>query len=187
MLKGKKAAMELTMGTMVTIVLLVMVLILGGYFVQKIFFSAGSSLDAIDESVKGEISKLFSEDNTKRLVIFPASRRIELEKGQSESGFAISIRNVGNAEDTFSYTIEAVETSCQELSVTAATGMISLNRQRQGIRIPAGSIMSEPFLVTFNIPETAPPCQVTYSINIENSAGIYISSVDVAYLTILSD
>ena len=81
-MENKKAAMELTMGTMVTIVLLVMVLILGGYFVNKIFFSATSSVDQIDAQVRDQINKLFAEDNTRKVVIFPSTRKIILSKGE---------------------------------------------------------------------------------------------------------
>lgn len=186
MLNNKKAAMELTMGTMVTIVLLVMVLILGGYFVQKIFFSAGESLDAIDQSVKSEINKLFSEDTNKKIIIYPASRRLTLNKGERGQGFALSIRNTGTEADTFTYTVEAQETDCPtSLSVSQADGFLGLGKTGT-VQIPAGDIMTNPTLVTFNIPETAPPCSIKYSVTMQKGGQLYGSSVDVI-LNIESD
>lgn len=174
----KKAAMELTMGTMVTIVLLVMVLILGGYFVNRIFFSATGSIDQIDTAVKSEINKLFAEDETRKIVFYPSSRRIELDKGIQGQGFAFSIRNVGTEPDTFTYNIQAQETSCpNSLSANAADSLIALGRTGT-IQIPAGSIMENPRLVTFNIPETAPPCTVKYSITMQKSGQLYGASLD---------
>lgn len=174
------------MGTMVTIVLLVMVLILGGFFVNKIFFSAQSSIDVIDVAVKDEISKLFSNDANKKIVILPASRRIDLEKGARGKGFAFSIRNIGTEAASFSYTIQAQETDCpSSLSVSQAGDLLALGKQGN-VQIPAGSIMENPILVTYNIPETAPPCAVKYSINMQKGEELYGASVDVI-VTIQSD
>ena len=48
-----------------------------------------------------------------------------------------------------------------------AEDLISLNKQRNNILIPAGSIMEDPIFVKFDIPETSPPCQIVYVINME--------------------
>ncbi len=174
----KKGAMELTMGTMVTIVLLVMVLILGGYFVNKIFFSASGSIDQIDTAVKNEINKLFAEDESRKIVFYPSSRGIELEKGVQGRGFGFSIRNIGLEADTFTYDIQAQETSCpNSLSITQAESFISLGKAGT-IQIPAGSIMENPRLVTFNIPETAPPCEVKYVLTMQKGGQLYGASLD---------
>lgn len=185
-MENKKAAMELTMGTMVTIVLLVMVLILGGYFVNKIFFSATGSIDQIDIAVKNEINKLFSQDESRTIVIFPSSRQISLEKGQQGSGFAFSIRNTGTEAATFTYDIKATETSCpSSLTTTQADSFIALGKTGTA-QISAGSIMENPKLVTFSVPETAPPCLVAYTITMQKGGQLYGSSVDVQ-VTIESD
>jgi len=185
-LKNKKAAMELTMGTMVTMVLLIAALIFGGVLVQKIFFSASTSLDSIDESVKSEISKLFSEDTNKKIIIYPPSRTITLKKGDRGKGFALSIRNTGTQADTFTYTIKAIETDCpSSLSVEQADSFLGLGKTGS-VQISAGDIMESPTLVTFNIPETAPPCSIKYSVIMKKGSELYGSSVDVI-LNIESD
>lgn len=171
--------MELTMGTMVTMVLLVAVLILGGYLVNRIFTSGLESVDAIDSQVKNEINKLFAEDDSRKIIIYPASRRVGLEKGVDGNGFAFSIRNTGTDSSTFTYSIEATETDCPDsLSIAAANSLIGLGKTGS-VTIPAGSIMDNPKLVTFNIPDTTPPCSISYSINIDKGGQAYISSVDV--------
>lgn len=178
--------MELTMGTMVTIVLLVMVLILGGYFVNKIFFSATSSIDQIDAQVRDQINKLFAEDNTRKVVIFPSTRKISLSKGEQGNGFAFSIRNVETEADTFTYNIQATETSCpNSLSTAQADSFIALGKTGT-IQIPAGSIMENPKLITFSVPETAPPCLIAYTITMQKGGQLYGASVDVQ-VTIESD
>ncbi len=173
-MKNKKAAMEMSVGTIVTIVLLMSVLVLGVVLVQKIFKSATSSIDDIDQSVKNEISKLFSQDESKRIVIYPSSRKISIKKGEQGQGFAFSIRNVGKEADSFTYEIAAEETGCKELNVEEADNFIELGRSGE-IKIPAGQIMENPKLVTFNIPGDAPPCPVSYLINVEKGGEIYTS------------
>lgn len=180
----KKGAMEMTMGTMVTIVLLTMVLILGGYFVSKIFTSGMENINSIDQNVKNQINKLFSEDNTKKLVIYPPSRDITIKKGDEGIGFGLSIRNVGDEADKFSYVISAEETSCG-MQLSKAEDLIVLNKERNNIAIPAGNVMDDPIFVKFTVPETTPPCKITYTVNMEQGTKPYGSSVDV-YVTIKS-
>ncbi len=190
MMKNRKAAMELTMGTMVTIVLLVMVLILGGYFVNKIFFSATRSIDQIDAQVTDQINKLFAEDNTRKLVVYPSTRKISLSKGAQGDGFAFSIRNTGTEAATFTYNIQASETSCpSSLTIEQADTFIATGKEATAtrpIQIPAGEIMESPQLVTFNVPEGAPPCSISYLITMQKAGQAYGSSVGVV-VTIESD
>lgn len=60
-MKNKKAAMEMSVGTIVTIVLLMSVLILGLVLVRNIMCSGISITDDITESVEGEIKGLFGQ------------------------------------------------------------------------------------------------------------------------------
>ena len=183
MKKNRRAAMEMSVGTIVTIVLLMTVLILGLVLVRTIFKSSVENINGIDTAVKAEIEKLFAENENKKVVIYPPTREVEIKKGENSRGFGLSIRNVGNSEDKFSYEITAIETSC-DMQLSKAEELIVLNRQRNNLLISAGSIMEDPIFVKFDIPETAPPCQITYSINMEQGTQIYGSSIDV-YVTIV--
>jgi len=183
-MENKSGAMELTMGTMVTIVLLVMVLILGGYFVNKIFSQATTSIDSIDQSVKNEINKMFTEDNTRKIVIYPETRKISIKKGTDGSGFGMSIRNVENEPNKFGYEIKAVEIEEGCPITFSQADALLYGASRSEIQIGAGDVMEYPALIEFNIPETAPPCKITYSISMKKGNEPYGSSVDVI-LTIL--
>lgn len=176
---SKKAAMEMTMGTMVTIVLLTIVLILGGYFANKVFSSASGSIDSIDQSVKNEINKLFSEDTSKRIVVYPSTRKITLQKGQDDSGFGFSIRNVDGSPAAFSYEVFAIENDCS-ISLLDADSLIAIGKDRSNIKLDAGSIMSDPVFVRFNIPESAPPCLIRYAIEVHQGglSGTNYGSID---------
>jgi len=58
-----------------------------------------------------------------------------------------------------------------------------LGQKDGNIIIPAGNIMEEPNLVTFNIPENTPPCEIAYAVSIKKGAENYGTPTQV-YLTI---
>lgn len=60
--KNKRAAMEMSVGTIVTIVLLMSVLILGLVFIRKIMCSGIVIVDGIDKKVQGQLINLFGTD-----------------------------------------------------------------------------------------------------------------------------
>tara|TARA_Y100000034_G_scaffold112542_1_gene146616 strand:+ start:844 stop:1410 length:567 start_codon:yes stop_codon:yes gene_type:complete len=177
---NKKAAMEMTIGTMVTIVLLVAVLVMILFFITRITESGIGAIDGIDSAVKTEIDKLFSKDSSKKIIIYPESRKITIKKGEDHLGFGFSIRNTGE-EDSFSYDITAVETGGKgcDLRLSEADGLISLGKQKNSILISAGTVMEYPIFVRFDIPDTTPPCEIRYAINVEKSGQIYGASMDV--------
>src|SRR3989344_4731561 len=106
MIIGRKAAIEMSVGTIVVIVLAMTMLILGLTLVRTIFSGAITSVEQVDQAVKGKINELFSEDKTKKVVIYPETRLIQIEKGNDkELGFAFSIRNIDTVGGKFSYTV----------------------------------------------------------------------------------
>jgi hypothetical protein len=176
---NKKAAMEMTIGTMVTIVLLVAVLVMILFFITRITESGTGAIDGIDSAVRAEIDKLFSKDSSKKMIIYPATRAITIKRGEDSLGFGFSIRNTGE-EDSFSYDITAEEISTRcDLRLSEADGLISLGKKDNSILISAGAVMEYPIFVRFDIPDTTPPCEIRYAINVEKSGQIYGSSINV--------
>ncbi|MCH7640749.1 hypothetical protein IID22_00925, partial [Patescibacteria group bacterium] len=159
MINNKKAAMEMSVGTIVTIVLLMTVLIMGLVLVRTIFKSSIENINVIDESVKSEITKLFSEDNNKKLVIYPARKQISLKKGES-GGFGFSIRNVEQTTGSFSYEVSVIEVTANcQMTTEAAENLIILGRSGSNIVISSGSIL-DAILVRYKIPESASLCNI---------------------------
>jgi hypothetical protein len=182
MFKGKKAALEMSVGTIVTIVLLMTVLILGLVLIRTIFTGAIENVNSIDQSVKNEINKLFSEDNTRKIVVYPPTRQIVIKKGnQDYLGFAFSIRNVETTEGRFTYEVFVndpdLRTKCN-INSNEAEGWIQVGRTGS-ITIPPGSSMQDPEFVRFLVPENAPPCTVRYGINVEKDRIQYGTTVNV--------
>ncbi len=61
--KNKRAAIEMSMGTIITIILAVVFLILGLTFVKSIFGVASSSIQITDDKLKAQLSTLFADEN----------------------------------------------------------------------------------------------------------------------------
>jgi hypothetical protein len=173
--KNKKAAMEMSVGTIVTIVLLMAVLVLGLVLTRTIFKGSEQNINSIDEGVKNQINELFSKDDLKKIVLYPGTS-ISIKKGGDESGFAFSIRNIETAAAVFSYkiTADSIERGCS-LSNSVAESYISLGSSGSGIQIPAGNKLENPIFVKFRIPEDAPPCEIRYKINVYKGSSLYDS------------
>jgi hypothetical protein len=179
-MKKKDAQMEMSVGTIVTIVLLMTVLILGLILVRSIFSSSVDNIKGIDQAVKNEIKKIFEADSSKKIAVYPETRIITIKKGSDDSGFGFSIRNVYTDASTFSYEVSAVETDCpNSMTLSDADSLISLGKKGDNIQIPASSIMENEIFVRFNIPETVPACKVRYNINVNKAGTVYISSVGI--------
>ena len=168
---NKKAAMEMSVGTIVTIVLLMTVLILGLVLVRSIFSSSTSAIDSIDSSVQNEIQKLFAEEG-KLIVIYPTSRQITLKKGKDPSGFAFSIRNPDEGKD-FTYSIQADPA----YDYTRCGTSFNMEKANKFLLVPSGSFFVKtgsnldlPGLVLFEIPDTAPLCTIPYTLKIDDGA-----------------
>jgi len=173
--------MEMSVGTIVTIVLLMTVLVLGLVLVRIIFKSAVENVDITDQAIKNEINKLFAEDTSKKILVYPETRQVVIPKGEPDLGFGIAIRNVLGEETSFFYEIEAVETSCG-LRPTEADDYIGLGKERTNIKLPPGSVMADAIWVRMDIPETAPPCQIRYTISVHEgsrSGPLYSPQLDV--------
>lgn len=168
--------MELSMGTFVTIVLIVVAMVLGFALIRTIFQSGTSAIDQIDAAVQNEINKLFAEEG-KKLVVYPASRQITLSKGDEPKGIAFSARNNDVESATFSYEVSADDVSkCGSLTEEQAnrfmiggTGEFSLG---------PGNTLDLPRLIKFDIPESAPPCTMVYNLAVSKGGEPY-SSADI--------
>ncbi|MBI2045741.1 hypothetical protein HYT23_06795 [Candidatus Pacearchaeota archaeon] len=177
MARNKRAAMEMSVGTLVTIVLLMVVLVMGIILIRNIFGGSTDAVEAINSEVIDEINKAFSDD-TRILSIAPGDRTITLDRDKEPAGFAFSIRNRETNPIEISYKVEAVDISkCGDgFSIPEANeyllgggGTFSLD---------TGTTLSLPILVKYVIPRNAPPCTMIYKLTIlkRGSAVDYDSS-----------
>ena len=167
----KKAAMEMSVGTIVTIVLLMTVLVLGIFFIIQIFSGATNAIDSVNTEVEDQIKKLFSDEG-KKLAIYPTSRDIKLKKDDDPKGFAFSVLNKDVESAKFTYSLIADDVSdCGSLTESQANNF--LIGGSGNFQLGPGSSLDQSRLVKFNVPETAPLCTIIYLIEIEKNGEPY--------------
>ena len=177
---NKKAAMEMSVGTIVTIVLLMTVLILGLVLVRKIFSGSIDVVDMTDRQIKDEVNKLFSKDD--KLVVYPDTREVEIPIGDNRGKFGLGIKNLGGTGGgDFSYEVEATSISKEcsggenPVNQIRAETWITLGAKENNIRIAPGETVAKN--VKLNIPIGSPlPCSVRYSITVKVGNEVYATS-----------
>jgi len=163
MIRNKKGAMEMSMGTLVTIVLLMAVMVLGIVLVRSIFSSGTNAVNEIDNEVQQEIDKLFSDDSGS-VVIYPPSREVRIEQGDS-GGVGISLRNPerGEGTRTYSYVTTYLDDDCS-LGGSEGGSYLVLGDHENGIQLGSGQQLSQARLIKLRIPTDAPLCEIRYKV-----------------------
>lgn len=167
--------MQMSVGTIVTIVLLMTVLILGLVLVKNIFASATKVVDLTDAQLTEEVNKLFGED--KKVVVYPASRRMEIEQTEID-GFGIGIKNLlpNVGQNTFSYVVVVSDpdfrTKCG-VDESAVLDWMVVGRAENNIPIPVGGKSTQ--RVLFNIPVGTSLCTFRLRVNVDSELGPYES------------
>ena len=181
----KRGAMEMSVGTIVTIVLLMSVLVLGLIMVRSIFMGGTTSVTKINDKVSSQIDELFASDENLRVAIYPSDYKIKLKQGTRGEGFAFSISNKNLESAKFKYEVGVnqyfdMEENCNINSKIADSWIL----QPEGEILLGGSTdMTNPKLILFNIPENAPRCTIPFKLEITEGGDPY-EEVEV-FLTIV--
>ncbi|MBR9705428.1 hypothetical protein GOV14_00160 [Candidatus Pacearchaeota archaeon] len=88
MVKQKKAAMELSIGTVVVLVLAMAMLVLGGVLVKKIFFGATESVDELTGKVRNQIADLFAKGDSNIIIKLGSDKSADVKQGDVDYGIA---------------------------------------------------------------------------------------------------
>ena len=172
--RNRSAAMEMSVGTIVTIVLLVSVLILGIVLIKNIFTSAKSVVDLTDQQLRNEVEKLFSEES--KMSVYPGTRLVEI-KQDSTNGVGIGIRNLltgASSDKTFSYVVTISDADLNKkcgIDEETVEGWIVTGRTEENIPIPSGDFSTQKVL--FEIPVGSPLCTIRFRINVNADATAY--------------
>lgn len=174
--KNKKAAIELSVGTIVVIVIAMSMLILGLILVKNIFTIATYNVDQVGDKVKSEINKLFANEEQKIVLYLPKGNQISVKKGDT-FGVAFAIRNTAKGESqagNFAYTVAAssIETGCQ-LSLEQANTYIRIGGTGTAKLLPGDVDFP---LVQMRPAESAPLCLVRYDITVTKEGQAYTRS-----------
>lgn len=165
----------MSMNTFVTIVLVVIVMVLAIFFIQKIFLSGTNAIDSIDSQVQSEINKLFADEGGK-LAVYPSSKQITIKRGDDPKGFAFSVKNDRNDKSTtYKYLITASDVSdCGGSIIKTDAESYLLTKPTEFNLGPSASLDAE--LVLFKIPKSAPACTMVYSLEIKRGTESYASA-----------
>jgi len=176
--RGKRGAVELSVGTIVVLVLAMTMLIMGIVLIRGIFRGATYNVKSLNEKVRGEINKLFTEDD--KLVIFLAENIAKVEQGD-DFGVAFGIKNLETgttqagifSSDVVVSNPSEVQSKCGISSSVVENWMTG--KSEANIPISPGQVGHG--LVRFNIPKTAPLCTIRFRINIEKDKQPYATGL----------
>jgi len=166
---NKKAAIELSIGTIVIIVLAMSMLVLGLVLVRNIFKGATDSVDEMNDGVKEQIKNLFvHEDDRAVLKLTDGTARVK--QGQS-FGVAFGVRNTdrgSTTSQTFNYA-----TVLDDPSIRTNCGVSQADAEKW-VQFGSGSLSVSPGgfdaeRVKVFIPDGSPLCQTKYRIIIYRS------------------
>ncbi len=167
----KKGAMELSMGTIVILVLAMSMLILGLVLVRTIFTGAKYNVDTMNTKVQNEINKLFVEDE--KMVVYLANKKLEIKSGD-DWGVAFAIKHLIEGEGgskKFKYNVEVnmdsidLKSSCGGLTIAEAESWIKAGKSSSMTLNPAETGHD---IIRFSVPEGAPLCFIRYSITVDH-------------------
>jgi hypothetical protein len=176
MIKNNKGAMEMSVGTIVTIVLLVSVLVLGLILIRSIFDVGINAVDMTEDQIGNEMKKIFTEE--KKLVIYPGTTEIEMKRGETWGvGLGVANRLKGDVRNQqFSYEVYVDDPDVRDNCGLNSNEVEEWIKGREGIDIPmpVGNDISVE-KVLFEVPETAPLCSVKIRVQVKVDKANYAS------------
>jgi len=169
--KNKRAALELSIGTIVILVLAMSMLILGLILIRTIFSGAKFNVETMNKKVEAEINKLFVEDQ--RAVLYLPNRIAEVTQGDN-FGLGFGINNVV-ATQKFKWAVTVADDNIRKkcgISEREAEAWITTGGTGS-VEIASGQKYTD--IVRFNVPEGAvtdiSTCLIRYKLAIKKEDG----------------
>ena len=134
-LKNRKAAIEMSMTTIVTIVLVVVTLVLALVLIRSIFSSSTNAVTQVNNAIQNQINQLFTSQST-NLVVYPEDASVTVKRGDSTpAGFAFAVKNPDNNQATFTYNVTAQQNSDGSVGHNCGSGFTAAeaNSYDQGL------------------------------------------------------
>lgn len=163
----KKGAIELSIGTIVIIVLAMSMLILGLVLVKNIFSGSSENILQMNDKVKDQINKIFVAD--KKIVIYLSNNKAKIPKNE-EWGIAFGIKNLVTGTPTagaFSY-----EVYVSDPDVQSKCGVSEEDINKWIVTGRSDSIPIPPAEIYFGVsrilvPDSAPLCIVRFHLDVK--------------------
>jgi hypothetical protein len=173
MKRGKKGAIELSIGTIVIIVLAMSMLILGIILIRSIFTGAKYNVDQMNNKVKDEINKLFVED--KKTVVYLPNQIAEIKQNE-DWGVAFAIKNLvsGSAEASkFSYDVVVSDPNVRKNCGVGDRDIENWIKTGQSDILDIAPGDTYYGIVRFSIPEGSPLCTVRFHLDVKRDNQVY--------------
>jgi hypothetical protein len=156
----KKAAMEMSMGTIVTIVLLIAVLILGLVFVRKIMCSGIILTDKIDEGLTNEITSLFGQDDYGVKCMGESGQQVKVADGGTRQIFCVI-----NSKEQIEYNLKVKGIESLDGVTTKIVESWILDQDWKG-KVSSGKTTKT--ILVLNIPDKVDNTNIELEIEVEN-------------------
>jgi hypothetical protein len=166
----RRGAIELSIGTIVIVVLSMSMLILGLVLINKIMCSAINGINAIDEKMMDEMRSIFGAH---KKIILKHQENVVYKGLRDGYGVAFGVINLGSSNPEFSYEIAVSDIGNCKISESRALDLIILGKQGK-MAIPSGEDYFD--LIKFNIPNDVMPCELKYEILVKNGGEVYASA-----------
>ncbi|MFH1802688.1 MAG: hypothetical protein ABH864_04520 [archaeon] len=182
-IKNKKAAIELSISTVVIIVIAMTMLIMGVVLVKNIFSGATDSVDALNDKVKGELTNLFAEEGSKVAVRLGSTKLAKIKQGSEDFGVAIGAKpesGGGSAESLrYDLIIRDDPNDCIDANSEAEVkDLIRFHNFGAGGGLESHANEFEDFegseaytRIRFNVPEDFVPCTQRITVKVFDSTG----------------
>ncbi|MEI6058584.1 MAG: hypothetical protein WCP89_02325 [archaeon] len=173
MRKRKKGAIEMSIGTIVVIVLAMAMLVFGIMLINNIRQGAISNVNQMNDKVKDQINKLFVED--KKTVVYLPNQIAEIKQNE-DWGIAFGIKNLakGTAQaSTFDYSVVVSDPNVQTNCGVSETEIRKWIKTGQADKITIAPGETYFGIVRFLIPESSPLCTVRFHIDVKMNNAVY--------------
>ena len=169
MIKNKTAAMEMSVGTIVTIVLLMAVLVLGLTLTRSIFRETTKSIDDLSSGVQKEINNLFGEENKNLVIALGSQKTAKVRQGTENFGIPMGFSPDdptawGNRKDGCTYEIEPANQP--EYCINKGWDNIEdyITTGYKNVDFDEFQVVNGYALIKINIPDTIPPCLQRFTV-----------------------
>jgi hypothetical protein len=172
MVRSKRAAIEMSIGTIVTLVLSITLLIILISVITKIGDLSHGVLDQTESQITDQINKAFGEDKT--LGLTPSDGELNIKQGKS-NGFAFNVKNELSGTEgvgaIFSYVVVVASDGNCDKTDDELMNLIIYGESESGLSISPGGTLDESRKVKLVIPKDFPTCSFGYRVDVSGPDG----------------
>ena len=169
--KNKTGAMEMSVGTIVTIVLLMAALVLGLVLTGNIFQTSSENVQIIDDQVKNQIIDLFGSSDDNFIVSLGGQSTAKIKQGTENFGIPIGFSPTnplawGTSKTNCKYTLTAINQPNYYINKGWSNVINSVQTGVNNVVFENTDTTNGYSLIKISVPENIPPCLQRFSIKI---------------------